>query len=104
MYKRQTYHPPAARATEERLAPAERLASGDEVQLPLSIQQALDEAERCFSCGHCTNCDNCLQYCPDLAITRVEGGYAVLSDYCKGCGVCVAECPTGSMLMQEELR
>ena len=72
--------------------------------MPLSIQQALDEAERCFSCGHCTNCDNCLQYCPDLAITRVEGGYAVLSDYCKGCGVCVAECPTGSMLMQEELR
>ncbi|MEP6969173.1 MAG: FAD-dependent oxidoreductase, partial [Betaproteobacteria bacterium] len=99
-----TYHPPAARVTEDRLAPAERLASGDEVQLPLSIQQALDEAERCFSCGQCTHCDNCLQYCPDLAITRTDGGYAVLSDYCKGCGICVAECPTGSMLMQEELR
>ncbi len=99
-----TYHPPAARVTEDRLAPAERLAGGDEVQLPLSIVQALEETERCFSCGLCTHCDNCLQYCPDLAITRTDEGYAVLSDYCKGCGVCVAECPTGSMLMQEELR
>ncbi len=99
-----TYHQTAERVSEGRLAPAARLASGEEVQLPLSIEQALDESERCFSCGHCTHCDNCLHYCPDLAITRANGGYAVLSDYCKGCGICVAECPTGSMLMQEELR
>lgn len=99
-----TYHAPASRVPEDRLAPSERLASGAEVQLPLSIEQALLEAERCFSCGQCTHCDNCLQYCPDLAIVRSDGAYAVLSDYCKGCGVCVAECPTGSMLMQEELR
>ena len=99
-----TYHATADRTPENRLAPAQRLASGAEVQLPLSIEQALAEAERCFSCGQCTHCDNCLQYCPDLAIVRSDGAYAVLSDYCKGCGVCVAECPTGSMLMQEELR
>lgn len=99
-----TYHAAADRTPENRLAPAQRLASGAEVQLPLSIEQALAEAERCFSCGQCTHCDNCLQYCPDLAIVRSDGAYAVLSDYCKGCGVCVAECPTGSMLMQEELR
>lgn len=99
-----TYHPTASRAAEHRLAPSQRLAGGDEVQLPLSITQALQEAERCFSCGHCTHCDNCLQYCPDLAIVRSDGGYAVLGDYCKGCGICVAECPTGSMRMQEELR
>ena len=35
---------------------------------------------------------------------RVEGGYAVLTDYCKGCGICVKECPTGSMTMREELQ
>ncbi len=99
-----TYHPPAGRAPERRLAPAERLASGAEVQLPLAVEQALAESERCFSCGLCTHCDNCLQYCPDLAIVRSNGDYAVLSDYCKGCGICVAECPTGSMQMQEELR
>ena len=58
----------------------------------------------CFSCGTCTHCDNCVTYCPDLAVQRAGDGYTVLTDYCKGCGVCVKECPTGSMTMQEELR
>ncbi|MCL4747486.1 MAG: 4Fe-4S binding protein, partial [Burkholderiaceae bacterium] len=62
------------------------------------------ETTRCFSCGNCIRCDNYFQYCPDLAIRRVPGGYEVLTDYCKGCGVCVRECPTGSMEMVEELR
>ena len=74
----------------------------------LDLEQVLAETERCFSCGSCIQCDNCFHYCPDLAITRVNGeagqGYAVLTDYCKGCGVCVKECPTGSMTMRVELR
>jgi NADPH-dependent glutamate synthase beta subunit-like oxidoreductase/ferredoxin len=99
------YHPRQARAAETRLPAAQRLASGIEVQLGLELEQALAEAGRCFSCGTCTECDNCFYYCPDLAIKRVEGGgYAVLADYCKGCGICVKECPTGSMIMREELR
>jgi Pyruvate/2-oxoacid:ferredoxin oxidoreductase delta subunit len=99
------YHPRQARAAEIRLPAAQRLASGIEVQLGLELEQALAEAGRCFSCGHCTECDNCFNYCPDLAIQRVDqGGYRVLGDYCKGCGVCVKECPTGSMTMREELR
>ncbi|MCK6430049.1 MAG: 4Fe-4S binding protein [Burkholderiaceae bacterium] len=28
----------------------------------------------------------------------------MLADYCKGCGLCVRECPTGSMKMVEEAR
>lgn len=79
-----------------------RLAGFDEVQLPLTGEEAQKEAERCFSCGTCIYCDNCYFYCPDMAITRVEGGYEVNADYCKGCGLCVAECPTGSIHMQEE--
>lgn len=99
------YHPKQARVAEMRRPPAERLASGREVQLGLELEQALAEAGRCFSCGSCTQCDNCFQYCPDLAIVRVEGGgYSVLTDYCKGCGICVKECPTGSMTMCEEIR
>ena len=74
------------------------------MQLGLDIEQALAESERCFSCGTCINCDNCVVYCPDMAVKRVGDGYIVLTDYCKGCGVCVKECPTGSMTMQEELR
>jgi NADPH-dependent glutamate synthase beta subunit-like oxidoreductase len=96
------HHPKTARAP-ERVRPAlERLSSALEVQLGLDAEQALAEAARCFSCGQCTACDNCFHYCPDLAIRRVAGGYEVLTDYCKGCGLCVQECPTGSIAMREE--
>ena len=98
------YHPVQPRAAATRLAVPQRLAHGGEVQLGLAIDQALAEAARCFSCGTCTHCDNCVTYCPDLAVQRAGDGYSVLTDYCKGCGVCVRECPTGSMTMLEELR
>lgn len=97
-------HPLRARAAEARLAPATRLAGSQEVQHGLDIEAALREAARCFSCGRCTHCDNCVTYCPDLAVKPVDGGYVVLGDYCKGCGLCVRECPTGSMKMQQEVR
>lgn len=98
------YHPKKERAEAALLDAAERLAQDAEVQLGLEIEQALAETQRCFSCGTCINCDNCVVYCPDMAVKPVGRGYTVLTDYCKGCGVCVRECPTGSMKMQEERR
>lgn len=98
------YHAKRARAAARTLAPAERLAGDGEVQLGLDIEQALAETVRCFSCGTCTHCDNCVNYCPDLAVRPTDDGYTVLTDYCKGCGLCVRECPTGSLTMLEEVR
>jgi len=98
------YHPKRERERTALLDAHERLQRQAEVQLGLELEQALLESERCFSCGTCINCDNCVVYCPDMAVKRVGDGYIVLTDYCKGCGACVKECPTGSMKMQEELR
>ncbi len=98
------YHPKRERERTALLGAHERLQRDTEVQLGLALEQALLESERCFSCGTCINCDNCVVYCPDMAVKRVGDGYIVLTDYCKGCGACVKECPTGSMKMQEELR
>lgn len=98
------YHESGARAVAPTRPPHERVLSGAEVQLGLEIEQALAEAGRCFSCGTCILCDNCVAVCPDLAVKRVGDGYEVLAEYCKGCGLCVHECPTGSMAMQEERR
>jgi len=98
------WHPKHPRAQAPRLEVQQRLADGEEVQMGLSPEQVPAEAARCFSCGTCTSCDNCFQFCPDLAITHDETGYGVLADYCKGCGLCVRECPTGSMVLEEELR
>ncbi|HOW46385.1 MAG TPA: FAD-dependent oxidoreductase [Rubrivivax sp.] len=98
------YHEPAPRQTAPHRPTDERLRSGAEVQLGLELEQALAESERCFSCGTCVVCDNCVVVCPDLAVRRVGDGYEVLTEYCKGCGLCVRECPTGSMAMVEERR
>lgn len=97
------YHPPTKRIQPANQNVAARLEGFDEVQQPLDIAAALIEASRCFSCGTCTYCDNCFYYCPDMAITKLDKGYSVSSDYCKGCGLCVAECPTGSIQMYEDL-
>jgi 2-oxoacid:acceptor oxidoreductase gamma subunit (pyruvate/2-ketoisovalerate family) len=57
------------------------------------------EAHRCFSCGDCTLCDTCLVYCPEGIIHRTETGYEIDYTYCKGCGICVTECPRSGMEM-----
>ena len=57
---------------------------------------------RCFTCGHCVGCDNCFIFCPDMAVSRVDGGYRISTDHCKGCGLCIEECPRGSLHMVSE--
>lgn len=61
-----------------------------------------EEAERCFSCGVCNYCDNCWVFCPDVAIIRNENEYEINYDYCKGCLVCVEECPRNALSTREE--
>jgi Pyruvate/2-oxoacid:ferredoxin oxidoreductase delta subunit len=37
--------------------------------------------------------------CPDNAVFNLgpDNRYAIDYDYCKGCGLCVAECPSGAI-------
>lgn len=77
-----------------------------EVRLGYTEEMAVREADRCFSCGVCNGCDNCWVVCPDTSILRDErknGHYSVNLNYCKGCGVCVQECPTGCLEFVPEL-
>jgi 2-oxoacid:acceptor oxidoreductase delta subunit (pyruvate/2-ketoisovalerate family) len=59
------------------------------------------EARRCLSCGNCFECDNCYGVCPDNAVIKLGPGkrFQFNYDYCKGCGVCVEECPCGAIKM-----
>jgi 2-oxoacid:acceptor oxidoreductase delta subunit (pyruvate/2-ketoisovalerate family) len=80
---------------ERHLLPEER-RSFEEVNRGLD---GPEEASRCFSCGSCTRCDTCLLYCPEGIIRREGAGYQIDLDHCKGCGMCVAECPRRAMEM-----
>jgi 2-oxoacid:acceptor oxidoreductase delta subunit (pyruvate/2-ketoisovalerate family) len=82
---------------------ARRITTFDEVVGGLDESTALFEARRCMSCGNCFGGDNCYGVCPDNAVIKVGGGrYEFDYDYCKGCGICVAECPCGAIEMQPE--
>ncbi|MHB1115892.1 NAD(P)-binding protein [Sideroxydans sp.] len=81
-----------------------RQTSFDEVQGGLDETNALFEARRCLSCGNCFECDNCYGVCPDNAVIKLGPGkgFEFNYDYCKGCGICEAECPCGSIKMVPE--
>jgi Pyruvate/2-oxoacid:ferredoxin oxidoreductase delta subunit len=95
-----TYFPHFPRVQQTLLPPTSRRRTQDEVIQALSEEQAVEEASRCFSCGTCNACDNCYLVCPEPCIARPErsnGLYKILVDYCKGCRVCIEECPTGCL-------
>ncbi|MBL8432883.1 MAG: NAD(P)-binding protein [Dechloromonas sp.] len=81
-----------------------RQSTFDEVQGALDETNALFEARRCLSCGNCFECDNCYGVCPDNAVIKLGPGkrFRFNYDYCKGCGMCVAECPCGAIRMETE--
>ncbi len=97
------YHPRTRQNGTENVDVEKRLQTFEEVQQPLLHKQAIAESNRCYSCGHCVYCDSCFLHCPDMAISKLARGYEIKSDYCKGCGLCVAECPTGAIIMVEGL-
>ena len=81
-----------------------RQSTFEEVQGGLDETNALFEARRCLSCGNCFECDNCYGVCPDNAVFKLGPGkrFEFKYDYCKGCGVCAAECPCGAIKMEAE--
>ena len=99
------YYADAPRAAQPLLELARRRSTFEEVVGGLDEATALLEARRCMSCGNCFHCDNCLAVCPDNAVLKVDDSkraYAIDYDYCKGCGICAAECPCGAIEMIPE--
>ncbi len=54
------------------------------------------EQKKCWLCG------TCWLFCPTQS--RVEAGKFMDTnlDYCKGCGICANECPSGAVRMEAE--
>ena len=100
------YYTDADQSRQPQLSLARRQTSFEEVVGGLDEHTALLEARRCLSCGTCFECDNCFGVCPDNAVIKLGAGkrYAIDYDYCKGCGLCAEECPSGAIDMIKEVR
>jgi NADPH-dependent glutamate synthase beta subunit-like oxidoreductase len=98
------YYADAPKTVAPHLDAIRRQSTFEEVTQGLDESNALFEARRCLSCGNCFGCDNCYGVCPDNSVLKVDegDGYAFDLDYCKGCGICVAECPCGAIEMVPE--
>ena len=98
------YYSDAPKSVQPVLDEARRLSTFDEVSSGLDPSTALFEARRCLSCGNCFECDNCYGVCPDNAVIKLGAGsrFKFNYEYCKGCGLCAAECPCGAIEMIQE--
>ena len=98
------YYADAPRTERPELERIRRQTNFEEVIGGLSEDNALFEARRCMSCGNCFECDNCLGVCPDNAVIKLGDNmrYQFDYDFCKGCGICVKECPCGAIEMVPE--
>ena len=98
------YYSDAPETVQATLDTVRRQTTFDEVVSGLDETNALFEARRCLSCGNCFECDNCYGVCPDNAVVKLGPGnrFRFNYDYCKGCGMCAAECPCGAIQMVPE--
>jgi len=98
------YYTDAPKTVQPALALVRRQTSFDEIHGGLDETNALFEARRCLSCGNCFECDNCYGVCPDNAVIKLGPGkrFEFNYDFCKGCGLCAAECPCGAIDMVAE--
>jgi 2-oxoacid:acceptor oxidoreductase delta subunit (pyruvate/2-ketoisovalerate family) len=98
------YYSDAPKTVRPMLDLLRRQSTFDEVVQGLDESNALFEARRCLSCGNCFECDNCYGVCPDNAVIKLGAGkrFRFNYDYCKGCGLCAAECPCGAIKMVAE--
>lgn len=95
------WYDPIARSTRQIVPPEERAGKPfEEIDKGVTVDEAVTEASRCFSCGMCFGCDNCWMYCQNNCFKKVDeksqGNYFTLDiSVCDGCRKCGEECPCG---------
>jgi len=69
--------------------PAEERLNFEPYEKPFTLEEVVEEARRCLSCGPCLGCKGCVALDLQPEIREIE----VNKDLCSGCGICVGLCP-----------
>jgi len=86
------------RTPTRKLAGSESMKRFLEMDSGYGREQAVDEAARCFHCGHCFSCGSCVEDCPGYVLTMGGDGPAVTyPEECWHCGNCRISCPCGAV-------
>jgi NADPH-dependent glutamate synthase beta subunit-like oxidoreductase len=83
------------------------------IELGLTDEMALGEANRCLRCDLCIGCGLCELVCSEfgieaLRLEETRAGRLAFNDFerpatrCVGCGACAQVCPTGAIYVKDE--
>ncbi len=95
----------AEQKAQQQLTIHQRTENFTEIVSGLRPEDAIFEAQRCFSCGNCFECDGCYGACPENAVIKLGPGnrYKYNLDLCTGCAVCFEQCPCHAIEMIDEI-
>ena len=93
------------RITQPRLLREERRISFEEIDLRISTNLAIGRRTGASTAEYATSATTAT--CSALIFSvsgKSQEGRHINYDYCKGCGLCVVECPRNAMTLEEENR
>ena len=93
--------PTSTRITSSTLPVEKRILDFAEIESTYSVDDAMNEANRCLTCGLYS--EKCISMFNCPAIIR-DGGdrHEIINFLCNGCGVCATLCPYGAITTQEK--
>jgi NADPH-dependent glutamate synthase beta subunit-like oxidoreductase len=70
----------------------------DEIDQGYDKEKAMEEAARCFHCGHCFGCGVCVDVCPgDVLAMADQQPQPAYPEECYHCGSCLIDCPASAI-------
>jgi Fe-S-cluster-containing hydrogenase component 2 len=66
----------------------------------LTMEEAVEEAKRCLSCGCGEGCGICAEICAEFAISKkAVDVWEIDEEKCVACGMCYNRCPNRNIAM-----
>ena len=70
----------------------------EEIDQGYDKEKAMEEAARCFHCGHCFGCGVCVDVCPgDVLAMADQQPQLAYPEECYHCGSCLIDCPASAI-------